>query len=70
MKFKKIRESLLIVLAAVFGLLVVWASVGMTTFLIKRMDESLSFGSKSPRASEFDTAGFEKLHLIQETRPR
>lgn len=68
MQFKKIREQLLIVLAAVFSIVVVWVSVALTTFLIQRMNQSLTFESRAPRATEFDTAGFEKLKLVQEKK--
>lgn len=70
MKFKKIREQLLFVLTAFFCIAVVWITISLTTFLIQRMNQSLTFQSRAPRATEFDTAGFEKLHLIQETRTR
>lgn len=66
MQFKKIREKFLIVLAAVFALLLVWACISLTTFLVSYMDKSLSFQPKNMRATEFDTAGFEKLNLSQE----
>jgi hypothetical protein len=68
MQFKKIREQLLFVLAAVFSIVVVWVSVALTTFLIQRMNQSLTFESRAPRATEFDTAGFEKLKLVQEKK--
>lgn len=66
MKFKKIREKLLVIFGAVIGLFVIWFCVYLVIFLIEKFEQSLAFQPQSIRATEFDTEGFEKLNLIQE----
>ncbi len=68
MQFKKMREWLLVVLGVVTTILLVWMSLYLLFFLVKKLNQSLTFEPRAIRATEFDTEGFEKLNLTQETK--
>lgn len=68
MKFKKIRESFLIALGVVLMIALMWGSFMLIFFLVKRLNQALTFEARPTRATEFDTEGFEKLNLLQTTR--
>ncbi len=67
-QFKKIRGTFLIALGIVLMLLLLWGSSVLVFFLVKRLEQALTFEPPATRATEFDTQGFEKLNLLQTTR--
>lgn len=67
-KFKKIRESFLVVLGLVLMVALVWGSFMLIFFLVEQLNKALTFEPRPPKATEFDTAGFEKLNLEQKVR--
>lgn len=67
-KFKKIRESFLVVLGIVMMVMLVWGSLVLIFFLVKHLEKALTFEPRPPKATEFDTSGFEKLDLEQKVK--
>ena len=64
-KKRKLKQTLLFVLAGVMVLVVFGLSSYMLTFLVRNLTQALNVEIQNPTVVKFDTEGFEQLHLIK-----
>lgn len=67
-ELKKYRHIILIVLAGVMAVGTVFAIVEMLFFVGVHLNTALNFTPASPPAVQFDTQGFDQLHLTQQSQ--
>ncbi len=64
-KKRKLKQTLLFVLAGVMVFVVFGLSSYMLTFLVQNLTQALNVEIQKPTVVKFDTEGFEQLHLIK-----